>query len=45
MRYEITKYRNTDKTPYMGKSGFSDPKQKQTKIKDLNFEQNEPKIF
>ena len=31
--------------PYMGNSGFSGPKQKQTKIKDLNFEQNEPKIF
>ena len=29
----------------MGKSRFSGPKQKQTKIKDLNFEQNEPKIF
>ena len=29
----------------MGKSGFSGPKQKQTKIKDLNFEQSEPKIF
>ena len=29
----------------MGKSGFLGPKQKQTKIKDLNFEQNKPKIF